>query len=193
GGGVTPPAGVDDVFGKGDLVAAGTPIVTIVDVSQLGLTGEVDETDVLLVAAGVPADVELDAAPDARYRATVRSLDLLPTQSARGGVAYRIRLSLDGGELVAGGAAPTPRPGMSAVAHLRVRDAVDAVTVPAAAVFSSGDGDAVWLINGGKAVRQPVKVGVQGADLVQILDGLTPGQRVVVAGTDKVAEGQQVT
>ncbi|GAA1761952.1 efflux RND transporter periplasmic adaptor subunit [Luedemannella helvata] len=192
GDGVIPPAGVDDVLAKGDLVSAGTPIVTIVDVGKLGLTGEVDETDVLLVSAGVRADVELDAAPDASYEATVRSLDLLPTQSARGGVAYKVRLSLDGGELAGGGAAPTPRPGMSAVAHLRVRDAIDAVAVPAAAVFSGQGGDAVWVITGGKAVRQPVKVGVQGEDLVQIIDGLTPGQRVVVAGTDRVTEGQRI-
>jgi HlyD family secretion protein len=187
-------AGVDDVLSVGDQVSAGSAIVTIVDVSEIGLVGEVDETDVLLVAPGVTADVDLDAAPGLPFEATVGMVDLLPTPSARGGVAYRIRLSFrpvkpgDSGQ-----PRPTPRPGMSAVAHLRVRSAVDAVAVPAAAVFSSDNGETVWVVRDGQAVRQPVRVGVQGADLVQILSGLEPGQRVVTSGTDKVTAGQAVS
>jgi multidrug efflux pump subunit AcrA (membrane-fusion protein) len=188
-----PLAGVDDVLAVGDLVGTGTPVATIVDVSELGLVGEVDETDVLLVSAGLAAEVELDAAPGADYAATVRSVDLLPTPSTRGGVAYRIRLTLtEGPGAVGGQPAPTPRPGMSAVAHLRVREATDAVSVPAAAVFGSGGRDVVWVIRDGKAVQQPVRVGVQGVDLVQILDGVTDGERVVVSGTDKVKAGQSL-
>jgi multidrug efflux pump subunit AcrA (membrane-fusion protein) len=188
-----PMAGVDDVLAAGDLVGAGTAVATIVDVSELGLVGEVDETDVLLVAAGLQAEVELDAAPGARYEATVRTVDLLPTPSTRGGVAYRIRLKLNVGPAADGDQpAPTPRPGMSAVAHLRVRQATDAVSVPAAAVFGSGGRDVVWVIRDGKAVQQQVRVGVQGVDLVQILDGVADGERVVVSGTDKVKAGQDL-
>lgn len=184
--------GVDDILAPGDRVSAGTPVVTIVDISEIGLVGEVDETDVLLVAPGVVADVELDAAPGLRFEATVGTVDLLPTQSARGGVAYKVRLSFrpvgDSTE-----PAPMPRPGMSAVAHLRVRTATDAVAVPAAAVFSADGGDAVWLVRGGSAVRQRVKVGVQGEDLVEVLSGVSTGDRVVVSGADKVSAGQDLS
>ncbi|MGE5826909.1 MAG: efflux RND transporter periplasmic adaptor subunit [Micromonosporaceae bacterium] len=183
--------GVDDVLAVGDRVNAGTPVLTIVDVSELGLVGEVDETDVLLVAPEVSASVELDAAPGVRYGASVRSVDLLPTPSARGGVAYRIRLSLGGGE-AGGPPAPTPRPGMSAVAHLHVRTVVDAVTVPASAVFTSDLGDTVWVLRNGAAVRQQVRLGLQGEDLVQVLSGVRPGQRIVVSGTDRVRTGQKL-
>jgi multidrug efflux pump subunit AcrA (membrane-fusion protein) len=82
---------------------------------------------------------------------------------------------------------------MSAVAHLHVRTVVDAIAVPAAAVFTADGGDAVWLVRDGRAVRQPVTVGVQGEDLVQIVTGLQAGQRVVVTGTDKVTDGQDLT
>ena len=69
--------------------------MTIVDVSELGLVGEVDETDVLLVEPGVDGRAwSWTRRPGVRYEATVRSVDLLPTPSARGGVAYRIRLRL---------------------------------------------------------------------------------------------------
>jgi len=181
--------GVDDVLVVGDRVSAGTAIVTIVDVSELGLVGEVDETDVLLVAPDVTASVELDAAPGVNYEARVRTVDLLPTQSARGGVAYRVRLLFDRTTESTGSPPPNPRPGMSAVAHLRVRTATDTVAVPASAVFTSELGDAVWLVRNGTAVRAQVRLGVQGEDLVQVLDGLTPGQRVVVSGADRVTTG----
>ncbi|MFG1916300.1 efflux RND transporter periplasmic adaptor subunit [Micromonospora sp. NPDC048898] len=187
-----PPAGVDDAVTVGAQVTAGTPVLTVVDTGQLGLLAEVDETDVLLVKAGVTATVELDAVSGASYDATVRSVDVLPTNSAQGGVSYRVRLALGAGKLAEGEPAPSPRPGMNAIVHLRVREAADAVTVPASAVFSADGRDAVWVVRDGRADRAAVSVGVQGSDLVQILNGVQPGDRIVVRGTDQVRDGQEV-
>lgn len=184
--------GVADVTTVGARLTAGSPVLTVVDVSELSLVAEVDETDVLLVSAGVPAAVELDAAPGARYEATVGSVDLLPTSSARGGVAYRVRLTLGAGRFADGRSAPVPRPGMSAVAHLRVREAMDAVTVPAAAVFTVDGQDSVWVVKDGRAQRVAVTVGVPGQDLVQIVSGVGPGDRVVVGGADQISPGQRL-
>jgi multidrug efflux pump subunit AcrA (membrane-fusion protein) len=184
--------GIDTAVGPGAPVGAGTAIATVVDVSALGLLADVDETDVLLVTSGARAQVELDAAPGASYDATVGSVDVLPTTSARGGVAYRVRLSLGTGRYSDGRAAPTPRPGMSAVTHLMVREAHDTVTVPAAAVVRVDGHDAVWVARDGRAVRVPVTLGVQGPDRVQVLAGLSAGDRVVVRGADKVRAGQSL-
>ncbi|WP_203864158.1 efflux RND transporter periplasmic adaptor subunit [Plantactinospora endophytica] len=187
-----PVAGVDGAVPVGGRVSAGTPVLTVVDLTDLGLVAEVDETDVLLVAEGVPASVELDAATGAEYSARVRSVDVLPTASARGGVSYRVRLALGPGRFTDGRPAPAPRPGMSAVVRLRVREATGAVTVPAAAVQSDGARDAVWVVREGIAERVPVTVGVQGQELVQIVSGVQPGQQVVVSGADQVRSGERV-
>ncbi|MFE9693902.1 efflux RND transporter periplasmic adaptor subunit [Micromonospora sp. NPDC005806] len=187
-----PPPGVDDAVPPGGRVTAGTPVLTVVDTGQLGLLAEVDETDVLLVRAGLTASVELDAVTGATYDAAVRSVDLLPTTSARGGVSYRVRLSLGAGRLGEGEPAPVPRPGMNAVVHLRVREATDAVAVPASAVFSADGRDVVWVLRDGKADRVSVTVGVQGQDLVQIVSGVQDGDRIVVRGTDQVHDGQEL-
>ena len=184
--------GVDVAVPEGAAVGAGTPIVTIVDTGRLGLAAEVDETDVLLVEAGGPATVELDAATGASYQASVRAVDLLPTTSARGGVSYRVRLDLGKGAYADGAEAPAPRPGMSAVVRLRVREADDAVTVPASAVISADGRDTVWAVRGGKAERVPVTLGVQGEDVVQVTAGLGDGQRIVVSGADLVRPGQEL-
>jgi multidrug efflux pump subunit AcrA (membrane-fusion protein) len=184
--------GIDPAPIVGTRVSAGTTILTVVDLTEPGLLAEVDETDILLVSAGVKATVELDAAPGARYEATVRSVDLLPSATAQGGVSYRARLALGPGTFADGRAAPAPRPGMSAVAHLSVRSASDAVVVPAAAVFNADGRDQVWVVRGGRAERTPVTVGVSGTDLVQITDGVSEGDRIVVRGADQVTAGQEL-
>jgi HlyD family secretion protein len=181
----------------GDL-QAGTPVtpgaglLTVTDLSTLTLSAQVDETDILLVKPGVHADVDLDAVPDATYSATVTSVDLAPTTSSGGGVAYVVRLSLGAGTNSDGTPAPQPRPGMSAVASLAVLTATDAVAVPAAALFRVGNRDSVWIVRNGKASKQVVVLGAQGEASVQVLSGVAVGDRIVVKGADKVTEGQQV-
>lgn len=177
----------------GTPVTAGTALATIVDVSTLSLVAEVDETDVFLVKPGIKAVAELDAVPGAQYAATVAAVELSPTASARGGVSYRARLTLGRGTLPSGDPAPTPRPGMSAVADLQVRTARDAVSVPATAIVRDGDRDAVWVLDGKVAHRRSVTVGAQGEDVVEVTEGLDVGDQVVVGGADQVREGQELS
>ncbi|MEV6303606.1 HlyD family efflux transporter periplasmic adaptor subunit [Actinoplanes sp. NPDC051861] len=190
--GQIPQGGVDSAIPEGGYVAAGTPVVTVVDTSHLGLAAEVDETDILLVSTGVKATVELDAAPGASYPATVRAADLLPTTSARGGISYKVRLDLGEGTFPESGeAAPRPRPGMSAVIRLSVRQAADAVTVPASAVVSRGGQDTVWVVRDGRYQAAGVTLGVQGEDTVQVVSGVAAGQQIVVGGADRVEAGAE--
>jgi len=192
GGGSTSGGSTTGTLTIGSPVSSGDPLMTITDVSTLSLTAEVDETDILLVKPGVDADVELDAVPGAVYRATVRNIDLNPTASGRGGVGYVVRLDLYGGTTADGAVAPKPRPGMSAVAALKVLTAKDAVAVPAAAVFRDGERDAVWLVTDGVASKQVVTLGAQGEELIQVIDGVALGDEIVVRGADQVQEGQEV-
>lgn len=187
GGGAGGTATVADLA-VGTPVTARATLLTVTDVSELGLTASVDETDVVLVRPQVPAEIELDALPGMRYPAAVRSVDLQPTASARGGVTYQVRLRLD----PAGPSRTGLRPGMSAVARLDVRTADQAVSVPASAVFRDERGDAVWRVTDSIARRVPVRLGAQGADRVEITDGVTVGDQVIVRGADRVSDGQRV-
>ncbi|MEO7980779.1 MAG: HlyD family efflux transporter periplasmic adaptor subunit [Sporichthyaceae bacterium] len=191
-GGSGPTSSVDAVLAEGRPVSRGQGLLTVTDASQLSLTAQVDETDVLLVTPGVPASAELDAVPDATYESSVTSIDPTPSQSSRGGVTYVVRLSLGRGMSAAGAAAPTPRPGMSAVVDLDVRTARDTVAVPAAAVFRDGRRDAVWVVLNGRARERQVRLGAQGESRVQVVEGLKIGEHVVVRGADQVRAGDEV-
>ncbi|MDQ3504028.1 MAG: efflux transporter periplasmic adaptor subunit, partial [Actinomycetota bacterium] len=88
--------------------------------------------------------------------------------------------------------APQPRPGMSAVVDLQVRTAENALAVPAAAVVRDEGRDAVFVIEQGRAIRREVRLGAQGADLVEVVAGLLPGAQVVVRDADRLRDGQAV-
>ncbi len=189
GGGGSAPAATtttNDVA-AGSPVGTGTPLLTVTDLSTLGIAAEVDETDVLQVKAGTTAEVAVDALPDTTYRATVTSVDLAPTTSTRGGVSYRVRLSL-----ALPGSTPAPRPGMGAVVDLAVREAQGVLAVPSAAVVRDGADDVVYVVKGGRAVRTVVQTGAEGDATVEVTSGLTEGQRIVTRDADGLADGDEV-
>ncbi len=178
------------VIATGVPVSAGDAVVTVTDVSTLTLSADVDETDVLLVDKGTPAQVELDAVTGASYPATVVGVGVSPKEGATGGVSYPVRLELGKGTYDGGAAAPDPKPGMSAVVRLTVRRSPDAVAVPASAVATSDRDTIVWAVRDGRAERRVVRLGAQGDAVVEILDGVSPGERIVIKGADAVTPGQ---
>ncbi|MDI1464451.1 efflux RND transporter periplasmic adaptor subunit [Catellatospora sp. KI3] len=184
--GGTGEVGVNDTPEVGDPVTAGRAIVTVVDTTELSLVGEIDETDVLNVKNGDEATVSIEAAPGARFNASITSIDVLPTRAARGGVSYRTKFAFNG-ELD-----PVPLPGMSAVAHLPVGDTNAKLSVPTDALFTKLGQSFVWLVRAGKAVAQAVKIGAAGDGRTEILEGLAEGDQVVAAGLEHVREGMTV-
>lgn len=177
---------------QGVPVTSGQQLATITDTSTLGLSAQVDETDVLLVTKGIGANVQLDAVPDALYTATVTSVGVTPTTSSRGGVSYIVRLSLGSGKDAEGRTAPKPRPGMSAVAQLKVRTSKNVIAVPASAVFRDEGRDQVWVVEDGIAEQRTVRLGAEGADTIAIVAGLKKGETIVVSGADRVVAGQEI-
>lgn len=176
----------------GTPVTSGTTLATVTDGSILTLAADVDETDVLSVHQGVTATVELDAVTGATYPAVVQSIGSSPTTSAEGGVTYRVRLSLGKGDNADGSRAPTPRPGMSAVVDMLVRDAKDVLSIPASALVHDGTRGFVWADDNGKAHKVYVTLGAQGDDDLQVLSGLALGQRIVTQNAENLTEGQKL-
>lgn len=176
----------------GAQVGAGATLLSLTDVGGLTVTAEIDETDVLLVKTGQSATVELDAVPAARYPATVAAVDVTPTASAGGGVAYRVRLTLSGGRTGDGDPAPRPKPGMSAIVELEVRTSEQVLAVPSAAVVRDDGKDAVFVVEGGRVQRVEVTLGAQAEQVVEITRGLEGGEQVVVRDADRLEDGQAV-
>ncbi|QDW67120.1 efflux RND transporter periplasmic adaptor subunit [Luteimonas granuli] len=68
----------------------------------------------------------------------------------------------------------------------------DTVRVPGGAIFRHGEGHAVFAIDGRRSRLRPVRTGLAGSGWVEVLEGLSPGERVVVHPDNALADGDRV-
>ncbi|MCX7029071.1 MAG: efflux RND transporter periplasmic adaptor subunit [Spirochaetes bacterium] len=85
------------------------------------------------------------------------------------------------------------RSGMYASVTFEVERADDALLVPTAALCSRGGGRGVFVVDGGVARFRALKTGIEGDGMVQVLEGLAAGDRVVVDGNAFLENGQRVS
>jgi HlyD family secretion protein/macrolide-specific efflux system membrane fusion protein len=82
------------------------------------------------------------------------------------------------------------KPEMTANVAIAVVDKPDALLVPVNAVESSGKGSFVVCKNGGKKERLKVKLGHTDGEMMEVLGGLSEGDRVVVSGNGSSWKGR---
>jgi multidrug efflux pump subunit AcrA (membrane-fusion protein) len=178
----------------GAQVSTGQTVATILDVDRLMVAAEVDETDIALVKAGQPAEVELDAFPGVPFGARVERVAITPSGSgggATGGVSYQVdlRLGHPAGD-VPDQADASPRIGMTATADVQVRTAKDALSVSSSALVGRDSGQAVYVVEDGHVQLRPVRLAASGEDRIAIASGVQAGERVVVRGAERLRDGQ---
>ncbi|HXU33757.1 MAG TPA: efflux RND transporter periplasmic adaptor subunit [Thermoanaerobaculia bacterium] len=169
-----------------------TGVCTVVDMKSLEIEIDVNESYINRVKPGQKAEAALDAYPDWKIPATV--ITTIPAAD-REKATVRVRVGFDQldprilpdmGVKVAflgdgGGAAEASE----AAAKPRVR-------VPKAALRGTSGERVVWVVANGRTERRAVKVASDQADPVEVLSGLSSGERVVVAGPADLAEGVAV-
>jgi membrane fusion protein (multidrug efflux system) len=84
-------------------------------------------------------------------------------------------------------------PGLFANVDLEIRRVEDALVVPESAVAIDRHGSYVWVIDeNNEASRRPIETDLRERGIVEVVQGLSPGTRIVTAGTHKVVEGKVV-
>ncbi len=85
------------------------------------------------------------------------------------------------------------RPGMSVNVGLTLREAEQALAVPNEAVLVEGDQAFVYVVGRDSTVaRAPLQLGSRQADIVEVIEGIEPGARVVRGGHQKLYPGAKV-
>lgn len=164
-----------------------TGIATIVDMASLEIEVDVNESYIARVEAGQRVEATLDAYPDWRIPAGVRTI--IPTAD-RQKATVRVRIAFD--ELD-----PRILPDMGAkVAFLETETAGGAhevkAVVPRAAVRDEGGVSVVYVVRDGAVERRTIKVGARRNDGFEVTAGLRGGERVVVSGFDDLEDGRRV-
>lgn len=144
---------------------------------------DVDEEDIPRVRLGQTALIKADAFPGRVLEGKVAEITPKGDPVSK---SYRVRIAL-----------PDDTPlliGMTIETNIVVRIAEKAVLVPAAALPVNGgkiDGH-LWTVSDGKAKRVAARFGVRGTDTVEVLSGLAPGAKVIVAPPSGLKDGDTV-
>lgn len=167
----------------GTLVSPGTPVARIVDVDTVEVVGGVPER--------YAADIEQGA-------------EVMVAVNALGGREYTgaidfVGSSVDGGSRTFGVEVTVPNPGLGIkpgmVVDIRIarRTIDEALAVPRHTVMRREDGYIVYVAvpedGGWRAEARPVVPGATRGQMVVIEEGLEAGDRVVVVGQQRVADG----
>jgi HlyD family secretion protein len=156
----------------GEMAAAGSPIVTVMDLSQVIARAHISPSEAALVRVGDTATISAPGVSgDVPAKVTIVSPALDPTSTT---VEVWVQAANRGERL---------KPGTSVRVTIVAQTVNDAVVVPAAALLTDTDGTtSVIVANGDKPEQRPVKTGIRDGSKLQITEGLSGGEKVVTVG-----------
>ena len=163
---------------KGEVVETARKLFVVADLSTVWVVGNVSEKDISYLHSATavpnqPVEVHVAAYPDEVFHGIVSYVsDVLDTATR----TMQVRLTL---------ANPTGRlkPEMFATIRVLSNPEPDAITIPKAAVLQDRGESVVFVrVNEQEFGRRVVHIAEQNDKLVHVLDGLTEGEEVVVAG-----------
>ena len=162
----------------------GGAIVTVVRMDRLRVFLSLTETDAIGVSVGMDARIELDALPGRDFTGKVVRVAPAFDPLTRT-LEAEVQLANESGEL---------RPGMYGRGFIRRELHPHAPVVPINAVQISSGKHYVFVLHDTRVERRSVATGVEvdGGNALEVRTGLAPGEEVVIAGADGLADGTTV-
>jgi membrane fusion protein (multidrug efflux system) len=158
------------------------PLLTLMNMSTIRVYANVSQNDAALVKPGIPSFVSIAQLPGRRFEGTVtRTTGALdPTTRT---MLVEMHLPNKEGML---------QPGMFAEAVLQLKRHPNALALPPAALVLDSMGTAVFVVEGDKVKKVPIRTGIDDGVWVEVTEGLTGGENVVVVGKSRLTDGTAV-
>jgi membrane fusion protein (multidrug efflux system) len=166
----------------GTLISPGDVITTLDDTSVIKLDFSVPENFLASLREGLSIRATAPAFPGRSFAGAVASIDSRVDMTTRS-VTVRALLANDDGAL---------KPGMFLNVVL-ANDEREALVIPEEALSPEAERQYVYVVSDGKVSRREVRIGGRQPGTVEIITGLSAGERVIVEGTQKVRDGAIVT
>ena len=166
----------------GDYVKDGQDIVNLEKTDTIKVDFKVPEIFQSKISVGQALSVALDALPGKPFTGKVYAVN---PQLDTAGRAVVLRAQMDNRSGVL-------KPGMFARVRLTLADTGDTVVVPEQAVAMQGDEQIMFRVIDGRAMRTKVEVGQRREGKVEILDGVSGSDTIVIAGWQRLRDGSTV-
>jgi len=169
---------------EGSPAPTGMPAITLGDLNHLEVVVNLPEVDVAQVAPGQEAVIIPEATPDTRLKGKVVSVAPMGSQ-IQGVVNFPVTIALE--ENV-----PSVRAGMTVQVQIAVARRENALLVPRRALIARGGQTFVTVMRGDQTETVPVRIGMRGDTMAEVLEGLQEGDVVVVPAAQSGASGTRV-
>lgn len=165
----------------GSYLNPGAKLFDIIDDSQLKVMGYVTEKQRLLIEKGYPVAVKSEMFPGETFAGVVSFV----SNKADRTFNFPIEITLvDPGKGL--------MPGMYVTVAVSQKEEKKGVLIPRNAISSSMQDASVYIVRGGVARKQAITIGNMVGERIEVLQGLNPGDSIIVAGLINVSEGTQV-
>jgi RND family efflux transporter MFP subunit len=177
----------DIVTPLGAAANAKAAVVTIADMSSLEVEADVSESNLSKIKPGQPCEIQLDALPDLRFRGEIHMI--VPTADrSKATVMVKVRFIDKDSRIL---------PEMSAKVAFLSRPVAGEEKKPRvafnqSAVINRKNLKAVFIVKGDRVAETPVSVGGPMGDMVEVLQGVKVGDRVVLNPSDRLKNGSKI-
>jgi membrane fusion protein (multidrug efflux system) len=165
----------------GQYVAAGTGVVDLQQWDPLRVVFDAPQQDLPRLKLGDPVQLSVTGYPGRRFSGRLSAIGAAVDTNTR---SVRVEARIDNSDQLL-------RPGMFGEVQVQLADNRQVVAVPRTAIAYNTYGEYLYVVEKGKhggevAQHRLVHVGVEHGNLVQIKDGVQPGEQVVVSGQVKL-------
>ena len=172
------------------VVQAGSPLVEIGDPRDLEIVADLLSTDAVQISPGSPVRIDGWGGPPVGGQVSrVEPVGFMKV-SAMGIEEQRVRTIID----LIDPPEAWSRLGHDyrVIVHVTIWRSEDALTVPVGALFRKWDDWAVFVVRNGRAHTVPIKAGHRNNRSVEVISGLSEGDRVLLHPTDRITDGVRV-
>lgn len=166
-------------------VAPSVAPFTVVDLSGVRFSAEVDEADIDRVKTGMTAEVSLDAFPGETFKSRVIDVRSAAQQTATGGTVFPVDMALDD-------TGKSVLIGMKGDTSISVSSVPSAIVIPIEALFDQNGKSYVYVVESNRLKKTDITTGAMTDTNVEVLTGLTPGQVVALSGSVEYTDGMAV-
>ena len=176
---ISPIAGiVTDVFAyEGDLIGGGATLAKVVSQTRI-VEVKVSEEHFVGLEVGMPAQVAFLGIDGEQFKATVKKIIPVADSSTQRFTVH-LEVNIDRERL---------DPGLTGDATITLDEREDALLIPRQAVVS----DSVLVVKGGVVERREIETGYTSVTSIEVLEGLSDGEQVIVEDLHLFDEGDRV-
>ncbi len=160
------------------VVVANTALMTVVDLSRLEVELEVPEAYAEDLGLGMAAEVSIGATR------AVGKIAAVSPEVVNNQVLARVRFD--------GEQPPGLRQNQRVSARVLFEEKPDVLMVARGPFLESLGGRYAYVVRDGVAERTAVRIGATSVSNIEVLEGLQPGDRIVIAGTDAFEDAERI-